>query len=65
MPLCVAPKQRFKMVKLKRSPRGWKVGIKRQLHVAEHDSKWLRMSNLLTNFERLAIGSKKLPRNGK
>lgn len=65
MPLCVAPKQRFKMVQLKRSPRGWEVGIKRQLHVAEHDSKWLRKSNLLTNFERLAIGSKKLPRNGK
>lgn len=53
------------MVQLKRSPRGWEVGIKRQLHVAEHDSKWLRKSNLLTNFERLAIGSKKLPRNGK
>lgn len=29
MPLCVAPKQRFKMVQLKRSPRGWEVGIKR------------------------------------
>lgn len=53
------------MIQLKRSPRGWEVGIKRQLHVAEHDSKWLRMSNLLTNFERLAIGSEKLPRNGK
>lgn len=29
MPLCVAPKQRFKMVQLKRSPREWEVGIKR------------------------------------